>query len=454
MFSRFLLILVIMVAWSCRTTDSESDLDRVKYQDASSKDIGPGKKFENWTEARLQALAEYGEQLLAATQDADDIQNQTNQRIREIYNLKKGDEAAFARLQVEKLKDVYTITPRRGSQCFSEEGDGRDLFYGGGATSVFVDSLTGPKKQVEAIAEFLGEYHALMGGKNSGIATIQRVEFCPDSVWKFKMAYKGGVLSIGLPHHTLSYGFYNSQQIMQMWDSGEFLQSSLPPDVAKSAKTQIGMLWSLINPIGAFRIALRRGLLDRSVELAERIRGWLNRKATVAGMMPELQGLVYEQILSAENRARLADLEKAGKSADLLRNWSCIANQPSSLNHVSAIAQAAICKAKQRNTTVKYDLKATLVNVANIHQIDVCAAFQVGTFDDRFLNQQPVQIVRENEEFRYEVNATGVVNVVTGDLINVTALMDIGHHATAKTLESLTFDRAIAATLNGQQVCP
>lgn len=469
---------IILSLSHCKSRQNESaSAKRYEYDDGQcvAAMTFDSKKYSSVTKCRLAALDAYGQAILSQTSDKDDVQNIASRRIFDVYGINASDRAAAKLPGVVSLKEAYSIGPTMGSLCFNDE-ESTNLYW----ENWFVDKISGPKKQIEAIAEFVAEHHALMGGTNGGAFSIRRIEFCPISVLKAKMTYSAGLLTIGLPKKLKSYTHYSANELKGMWDRGEFfldesVQKTLPQQLREylyGKNPIMTQLWQVLNPTGAVRSNLRMALHSGANETAINIKKYFGKPwthETIGSVLERLVGIklveqgkavqlspktntpeatqvVYKNVLTEKNLSDLTKVIEQNKFGTFLQEWTCQLDNRQTANEASAIAQAAICRAKNENVKIAYKLKNALVNVANFHHIDVCAAFSYGS-TGQYIAPDAIDGVRDANTFSFEVEAEGTVNVVTGDLVNVTALTDLGKRSVAHTIETKGFVEALQSTL-------
>jgi hypothetical protein len=90
------------------------------------------------------------------------------------------------------------------------------------------------------------------------------------------------------------------------------------------------------------------------------------------------------------------------------------------------------------STTVKYDIKASWVAVANFHNINV-DVFGVFSQQSRFIETPKTS----GQSLDFQVKAEGKVVVVTGDQVNVSAAMNFLMPSIQRSLQSETLYLAV-----------
>ena len=497
-------MLLSFIAMACITSckkrsENVSAAKRYEYDDSTCtstmkfRNSGP---FKSVTACRLAALASYGEQILTQTKDHDDVQNIATSRLFDIYGINQSDRAKVKIPGTTQLKEVYRITPTVGSLCFNDE-ESSNLYW----DNWFVDKISGPKKQIEAIAEFIAEHHALLGGVNDGPFSFRQVEFCPADKLNAKMKYSQGKLEIGIPKDGRSFAFYNTAELKKMWDSGEIFSEAFKAEgMSNEVKEYLfgrnknyEKIWQIMNPTGLVRTTFRSGLSSNAKAGIEKIRSSAasilkaEKSATGSGESDataevlsdnsddisqflesqlgvstdaEAKGLkltsndnlkvgplsVYNNHLNAQSLKLLKKIIETKKMGQFLKEWSCRLDNKILANQVSAIAQTAICRAVDSQMNVKYNLKNAFINIANFHNIDVCAGFSIGGLQDYVAPVVDPANARHKSDFNFEVEADGWLNVVTGDNVNVTALIEVGKQSVARTIQTKSFVDALEHT--------
>jgi hypothetical protein len=429
---------------SCKTVkDADTArMNRVEFSQTKSSEIAKQAcaSARNKTAQNLCFLSEYGKQLLSQSSDPDDVSNDVKEKLE--------------RSGVKNYRPMssYIIRPKTGGVCFSEDG------YAVEAENFWNNQVEPLRKQIEHVAEFLAQYHVDVLGQDPGPFGIQYVELCPITVTnKRRMALHGTTLTIGLPVKGMisqTYGWYTFTELRQMWDQGEIFSEnySIKDTVVNLfIGKRTPFLWLITNPVGPVRNNLRSFLRVQGQDLVRKLESINRPKDNIAKnqipitikstmslnrgsneynsrYMKDVIDLAYEH---------LDRIIQSPQVFEFLDEWLC---QAQLVSTSPDLANAAIGGFTQRNesTTVNYDIKSSLVAVANFHNIniDVMGAF---ISHSRFIETPR----SNNQTFKFDVKAEGKVVVVTGDQVNVTTALSIIKPSVERSVYTKSLYKAI-----------
>lgn len=412
---------------SCRTLESvSSDTMRVQPEE-------PKKNSPTLTAARVMALNEWAIKLLEETKDFDDFQVMADQ--------------AFAKIGVTNAQPlkIYTINLRPGHECFRETTPGHSLWWARHRDQI--------ARQIESAAHFIYVYHQMVYGRPRGPFAIREIEICPKSTVKSDLSFIGGKLIIGVPY-TLVQGYrpWTSDELLKKWQGGEHLLQDGDIFNKLFTKNKLRKIWTLFDPIGQVRLSLRQSFYDRA-------RGLEGSLKLLSGQdsFGRWKQILWDHMLDSR-RLRFAHdqaLERLfaeNKGGQLLKNWQCLAQNPSTAEDFSWGALSVFEDAfNSTNSQVDVTIKAGLVAVGNYHQIGVRLTVSQGPYEE----YMPVSLLApptSTTQIKADVQG-GLVAVFTIDDIKVDVAMKLFSQMVPKSLETATFDRAVLATLDGKNLC-
>jgi hypothetical protein len=394
----------------------------------------------NATNRNICFLTEYARALLSQTTDYDDISNQVREKLE-----KKG---------IKKFlpMSTYRITPKQGGVCFNSESHPVE------SENFWNNQVEPLRKQIEHVAEFLAQYHVDLDGQDPGPFGIRDVELCPITITEGrKISLHGSTLTVGLPVKGListTYGWYSFIELRKMWDRGEMFErrySVKHAVVDLFAGKEAPFLWQLGNPVGQVRNALRNFLRTKGQDLIarlEKIQGSSSRlssadqEKTIRAVMhldessPEANQNYIPEILK-ESKTGINGILEAGKGAELISEWLCLAKDALNSPEISSAAVGELME-RSDSTKVRYDIKASWVAVANFHNINV-DVFGAYSNQNRF-----IEIPKSSSQsLDFQVRAEGRVVVVTGDQVNVSTAMSYLMSSVQRTIQSDTLYKAV-----------
>lgn len=406
---------------------SSSEVERTKHADVNPR------TGQNWTEARIESLNAYANSLLSAQNDADDFQNLAD--------------AFFQKNNISNakpLKDVFSIAIRPGSECFQDGGlleSENDIWW-----NSHRDAL---RLQIESAAEFLFEFHKLMMGQSRGPFAINEIEICPKNVTQTALSLSGRKLVLGID----DYEPMNSFEIKKRWDAGEHIFPEEKSFTSFFTPKTVSGIWLIFNPIGIVRTNLRNGLREQGSNLKSAIGKYLGLPTPNSA---EIKNAVLKEIVNTQVNSTafsqapeilLQQVVSQEKLINFLKNWQCLAQN---LELQETLAQGALSAVdlalKDEKNEIDVSIKAGLVAVGNYHRIGVTFAANAGPYQ-KFISQP----VFRSRSSKVTANvAGGLVSVFTIDDINVDVAVTILSSSLNKSLQSASFEEAVATTLRNQ----
>jgi len=446
--SCFLVVLLsaTMVSFvgSCkpRGEGGSSQVKRVQFSQTKAAEAARRKceSASDATSRNICFLSEYARVLLSQTSDYDDISNQVREKLEQ------------KRIKKFLPMSIYRITPKQGGVCFSSSENPIE------SENFWNNQVEPLRKQIEHVAEFLAQYHVDLDGQDPGPFSVKDVELCPITVTDGrKISLHGSTLTIGLPVKgvlSTTYGWYSFVELRKMWDSGDIFErtySVKQSAVDLFAGKQTPFVWRLGNPVGQIRNALRQFLRVKGDDLTsrlEKLRDSPSRLSsedqgrTIATVMqldessPEANQNYIPEVLK-ETKASFDGILKAGKGSDLIAEWLCQAEKSANSAQISSAAIGGLME-RSDSTSVKYDIKASWVAVANFHNINV-DVFGAFSQQNRFIETPK----SSGQNLDFQVKAEGKVVVVTGDQVNVSAAMNFLMPSIQRSLQSETLYLAV-----------
>lgn len=364
------------------------------------------------TSQRVQALTQYANELLACTQPALD--------------------ATFARrgVNVEAIHRLYEIRVE-GEDCFSsEERRGWNDDLEGDS------ELEAMQRQVRSAVSFVKNMHEDLNGYPNRVFDI--VSLCPKDVSEAELILEGRRLIIGVTQ-SMIFGDYaprNALEIREQWSSGDHLERSF---------AFLSKYWSVLDPVGTPRIALRHAVQGAGDALARRLRAALAKDEP--GLRSDMLDLVDKNIhaeygkpegeetgVSFQQRAlaQMRELAYADLRA-VAGDWSDYAANPDHWEGLGNAASAAHEAVARNRVDLDIEQCCALFNFANFHDINVDTDFFFGDSQE-FMRYVTVEVL----EWDVRVRQYGLINIWTSDNVNINVSVSI-----AKGLETAGLEKAL-----------
>lgn len=270
--------------------------------------------------------------------------------------------------------------------------------------------------QVKAAIEFLKFYYRDLDGYPNHF--FDSIEICPNGQVGGDLRLVGSRLRIGVGTKLAGrVTIHTSTALRQLWTRGEHLG-----DNEALAKLK-GIRWSLLDPVGTPRTALRKALHAIIAKLKTRLTSLGEGSEDTTQLRTELTRLVRDETSAQATDDQGRNIREQALTAigamsgegltKLARDWRAEIER-------SEIAEGAeegsvVMSDALNNKDVKITVTQTgFVNVQNVHQIEV---------DVEAFLPSAANFTRYVETTKTETNVTvnqiGVVNVQTNDVINV-----------------------------------
>ncbi len=278
-------------------------------------------------------------------------------------------------------------------------------------------------QQIDAAADFLGDFQIGILGQPTSLFQLYEIEFLIDRHFKLTFDFCVGKLLVQLPYWKIKWlkQFLKSSQLRQRWDRGEHLHRF----------SSLRRLWWLLNPIGEFRSQLKSTLIlaiQKSILGIDKLfsqYGWVEEKEKPLSL-PEptspfptsFRSAALTYLKSVANEKKLGfSLEEGLKAEDestlwqLLKQFKQNLTEPQQIEEIINVAALTLKETLSQEQSLVNPKMFGLVNVGNYHRIDVELNLSTGDL------KKYVEVIPRQAEFKPV--QFGLVNVYTIDDITV-----------------------------------
>ncbi|MEC4894323.1 MAG: hypothetical protein SAL07_03000 [Oscillatoria sp. PMC 1051.18] len=270
------------------------------------------------------------------------------------------------------------------------------------------------KKQIEAVAKFLRDFHIAINGQRTSIFQLYEVEIQVKQAIKSNLSFSAGKLLVQLPYwQILIFQCYlQNQELKKCWNQGKHL----------SRKSPIRRIWWWLNPLGEFRYNLRETLFQTGAKQVTNIDKLLSnyKQIDVADEITKkdwqshaialLQSTIDEDKLGI-NVSEICSQQDEETLARLLDLYQQNLTDPS---YLETLIDTGINSIKEAISQEKSQINVKMfgfVNVGNYHRIDVELNISPGNL------KKYIELVPREVEIRAVF--WGFVNIYTVDDVTV-----------------------------------
>ena len=306
-------------------------------------------------------------------------------------------------------------------------------------------------QQIDAAADFLGDFQIGILGQPTSLFQLYEIEFLIERDFKLTFDFCVGKLLVQLPYWKIKWlkQFLKSSELRQRWDRGEHLSRFSPSR----------RVWWLLNPIGEFRSHLKSTLI---LAIQKSILG-IDKLFSQFALVEEKDRLVSEPeptppVPTSFRQAALAYLKsvvnenKLGFSLEsglkteeestlwqLLKQFKENLTEPQQIEEIIDVAALTLQETLAQEQSQVAPKMFGLVNVGNYHRIDVELNLSTGYL------KKYVEVIPRQAEFK--AVQFGVVNVYTVDDITVKPNF---HRALKLDFETAALEKALQQLALGE----